>query len=188
MVQCLYSLPVFFSIFLKILLQDNFIRKEHFVVSLTSAFIWNFFQVLVSLREKTFAKMSGLGVENQPPTSNEASASKSAGKPEIKKKSGSVSDGKSGSSGRKMLQTLQPSGKNQKLLVGSDGLLRLGSSNKKKEIKIFEDPAAAVATVDKAPLLTSTPERREAADKQVQAMAKTNTAGTQVVLRIIPYI
>ena len=38
----------------------------------------------------------------------------------------------------KKLQTLQPSAKNQKLLVGSDGVVRLGSQGKKKDIKIYE--------------------------------------------------
>jgi len=88
-----------------------------------------------------------------------------AGKPTAKK-SGSVSGGQGG---RKTLQTLQPSGKNQKLLVGADGLLRLGSTGS-KEVKIYKDPEVAP--------VTSTPERRE--DKPVQATASVTTAHTQV--------
>jgi len=75
-----------------------------------------------------------------------------------------------GQSGRKMLQTLQPSAKNQTLLVGSDGVLRLSSTDK-QDIKIYQDPAGP---------MTSTPERKEPKSKHVQATVKSQSAETQV--------
>lgn len=100
-----------------------------------------------------------------PPTLSTAAADVKKKVPTAKK-SGSVSGGQGG---RKTLQTLQPSGKNQKLLVGADGLLRLGSTGS-KEMKIYKDPEVAP--------VTSTPERKE--DKPVQATASVTTAHTQV--------
>lgn len=74
-------------------------------------------------------------------------------------------------SGRKTLQTLQPSGKNQALLVGADGLLRMSGSKKKGSgpCEIYEDP----------PTLTSTPER-QSSTKAVQAVQEAKEAGTQI--------
>jgi len=72
-------------------------------------------------------------------------------------------------SGRKTLQTLQPSGKNQSLLVGADGQLRT-SSGKKKGNGIFVDP----------PAKTSTPERKVSTSKAVQADVEASCAATQV--------
>merc|ERR1711874_19359 len=74
-------------------------------------------------------------------------------------------------SGRKTLQTLQPSGKNQTLLVGSDGLLRMSGSKKKGSgpCEIYEDP----------PTLTSTPERKSS-NKAIQAVKEANDASTQI--------
>jgi len=72
-------------------------------------------------------------------------------------------------SGRKTLQTLQPSGKNQSLLVGADGQLRM-ASGKKKGNGIYVDP----------PAKTSTPERKVSTSKGVQAEVEASTAGTQV--------
>lgn len=72
-------------------------------------------------------------------------------------------------SGRKTLQTLQPSGKNQSLLVGADGQLRM-SSGKKKGNGIYVDP----------PAKTSTPDRKLPTSKAVQAAVEASNAGTQV--------
>jgi len=83
-----------------------------------------------------------------------------------------------GGSGRKMLQELQPSAQKQSLLVGSDGVLRLGSSSERQAIKIYKDPKTPV---------TSTPENKQHASKSsgssskhVQATVKSTTAQTQV--------
>lgn len=117
--------------------------------------------------------MSSVGEENIPPLAETTRDRKYANLDEGKKKS--VAGKKTvsiGSSGRKMLQTLQPSGKNKKLLVGSDGLVRLGSGGK-TEIKIYKDPEGP---------RTSTPERKEhpLANKIVQASVMCTTAETQV--------
>jgi len=72
-------------------------------------------------------------------------------------------------SGRKTLQTLQPSGKNQSLLVGADGQLRM-SSGKKKGNGIYVDP----------PAKTSTPDRKAPVSKAVQAAVEASNAETQV--------
>eukprot|EP00092_Neocalanus_flemingeri_P022882 GFUD01024809.1.p1 GENE.GFUD01024809.1~~GFUD01024809.1.p1 ORF type:complete len:215 (-),score=89.46 GFUD01024809.1:218-862(-) len=77
---------------------------------------------------------------------------------------------------RKKLQTLQPSGKNQKLLVGSDGLLRM-SGKKDSAVKIYSDPQAS-----------STPERKSSSstpkakllEAGVQASVAMKEGGTQV--------
>lgn len=77
------------------------------------------------------------------------------------------------SGGRKTLQTLQPSGKNQALLVGADGLLRMSGSKTKKgsgQCAIYEDPI---------PTMTSTPERKPIS-KAIQAVTDASNAGTQV--------
>jgi len=95
--------------------------------------------------------------ENVPPTSSSARQ-----KPVVK----SVKS-KSVPSDRKKLQTLQPSGKNQKLLVGADGQLRLSAN--KDPIKIFEDPQAA-----------STPEKLSKAEREVQATVQTKEQTSQV--------
>jgi len=71
----------------------------------------------------------------------------------------------------KKLQTLQPSSKNQTLLVGSDGKLRLGQ---KKEVVVFKDPA---------PAATSTPERKDSSSKvetAVQVSPRLVEGSTQV--------
>jgi len=72
--------------------------------------------------------------------------------------------------GRK-LQTLQPSAKNQKLLVGADGLLQLSTSGKKKDVKIYEDPK---------PAHSSTPDNKKSEHKKVQATVSVATTSTQV--------
>jgi len=86
-------------------------------------------------------------VENMPPTTNsagklgakDATTTKAAGKENVKKPT----------SDRKKLQTLQPSSKNQTLLVGADGKLRV--SGKKEQVKVFEDPPAATSTPERKP-------------------------------------
>ena len=93
-------------------------------------------------------------IENIPPTSSDSDNIKSKSKASLT------------SSDRKKLQTLQPSSKNQKLLVGrklflsmiistycqqvgSDGQLSMSGSKPKKEpIKVFEDPQSS-STSDK---------------------------------------
>jgi len=87
-------------------------------------------------------------IENRPPTS--VLTSKSGPKDGITKPKDKTIKPKEKLSGseRKKLQTLQPSSKNQALLVGSDGQLRLGQ---KKEVIVFKDPT---------PAATSTPERK----------------------------
>jgi len=98
-------------------------------------------------------------VENlPPPTTANASASKqNMAKGSSKPKSGSD---------RKKLQTLQPSGKNQKLLqVGADGQLRMSGSKKDSVVKIYSDPQAS-----------STPERMSSSSTP---KAKLMEAGVQ---------
>jgi len=87
-------------------------------------------------------------IENRPPTA--VLSSKSGLKDGITKPKDKIIKPKEKLSGseRKKLQTLQPSSKNQALLVGSDGQLRLGQ---KKEVIVFKDPT---------PAATSTPERK----------------------------
>jgi geminin len=108
--------------------------------------------------------MSRLNIENVPPPTRETQF--------VKTKS-SNSTSSSGRSGHKKLQTLQPSAKNQQLLVGADGVVRLGGTGKKKEIKIYQDPTP--------PAHTSTPEqKKKSEDKTVQATVSSVSAGTQV--------
>eukprot|EP00088_Acartia_fossae_P018595 TRINITY_DN20741_c0_g1_i1.p1 TRINITY_DN20741_c0_g1~~TRINITY_DN20741_c0_g1_i1.p1 ORF type:complete len:238 (-),score=96.11 TRINITY_DN20741_c0_g1_i1:327-1040(-) len=109
-------------------------------------------------------------IENIAPATGTAAVRKpSSGSTSSKTVSGS---GKrvGSTSGRKTLQTLQPSGKNQKLLVGADGVLRLGSSGS-KEVKIYKDPEQP---------LTSTPERQPPVNKLVQASVAVTSVETQV--------
>eukprot|EP00088_Acartia_fossae_P060641 TRINITY_DN7263_c0_g1_i10.p1 TRINITY_DN7263_c0_g1~~TRINITY_DN7263_c0_g1_i10.p1 ORF type:complete len:262 (-),score=121.46 TRINITY_DN7263_c0_g1_i10:545-1330(-) len=113
--------------------------------------------------------MSQLNIENIPPTSAAARGSENPAK--TKSSLVAAATGGVARSGKK-LQTLQPSAKNQQLLVGADGLVRLGSSGKKKEIKIYEDPT---------PAHTSTPEQKKKNEhKKVQASVASVSAGTQV--------
>jgi len=121
--------------------------------------------------------MSSVGIENIAPANNsphgvepvkKGGSSSSGSTSSLGKKSSGSSVG--GQSGRKMLQTLQPSAKNQTLLVGSDGVLRLASTDK-QDIKIYQDPAGP---------MTSTPERKEPKSKLVQATVKTQSTETQV--------
>lgn len=110
-------------------------------------------------------------VENRPPTS--VLSSKSGLKDGITKPKDKTVKPKEKLSGseRKKLQTLQPSSKNQALLVGSDGQLRLGQ---KKEVIVFKDPA---------PAATSTPERKVATSKvetAVQVSPRQVEGSTQV--------
>jgi len=98
--------------------------------------------------------------ENHPPVGQAQEpikklADKSTGKP------------KPSDSGRKKLQTLQPSSKNKTLLVGADGLLRMSGSAKKEPMKIYEDPA---------PAATSTPERKDSASKRKDSASKASQA------------
>jgi len=104
-------------------------------------------------------------VENLPPTTNatsgKAGLAKGSAKPKL------VAD-------RKKLQTLQPSGKNQKLLVGADGQLRMSGSGKKDSaVKIYSDPQAS-----------STPERMTSKSKLLEAGVQVSVdmkeGGTQV--------
>jgi len=84
------------------------------------------------------------------------------------KKTGKEANKNKEGSGRKLLQTIN----NQKLLVGSDGQLRLSSSSP-KPIKIYQDPPAS-STPDKpasSRTLKSTP---------VQATVAQTTTETQV--------
>jgi len=110
-------------------------------------------------------------IENRPPTS--VLSSKSGLKDGITKpkdKSIKPKEKLSGSE-RKKLQTLQPSSKNQTLLVGSDGQLRLGQ---KKEVIVFKDPT---------PAATSTPERKVTVSKvetAVQVSPRLVEGSTQV--------
>ena len=102
-------------------------------------------------------------VENIPPL-----ASGSRSKPGLV--AASSSKNILGSSERKRLQTLQPSGKNKNLLVGADGMLRMSGGKKKDSIKIFEDPPSS-----------STPERKSSKETvSVQAEAATKEGGSQV--------
>jgi len=110
-------------------------------------------------------------IENRPPTS--ALSSKTGLKDAITKPKDKIVKPKEKLSGseRKKLQTLQPSSKNQALLVGSDGQLRLGQ---KKEVIVFKDPA---------PAATSTPERKVTTSKvetAVQVSPRLVEGSTQV--------
>lgn len=80
-------------------------------------------------------------------------------------------------SDRKKLQTLQPNAKNQTLLVGSDGQLRMSGSGKKEGVKIFQDPAPAATSTPEKPLSVSKLSLAEAA---VQAVADTSEGSSQV--------
>jgi len=89
-----------------------------------------------------------------------------------KAKTSSTSSSSSRNAGSKKLQTLQPSAKNHQLLVGRDGMIQLGGG-KKKEIKIYQDPAP--------PAHSSTPEQKKKNEhKTVQATVDSICAGTQV--------
>jgi len=110
-------------------------------------------------------------IENRPPTSVLSS------KPGLKDANIKPKDKivkpkeKLSGSERKKLQTLQPSSKNQALLVGSDGQLRLGQ---KKEVIVFKDPA---------PAATSTPERKastSSVETAVQVSPRLAEGSTQV--------
>lgn len=78
---------------------------------------------------------------------------------------------------RKKLQTLQPSGKNQKLLVGADGQLRMSGSKKDSVVKIYSDPQASSTPERKSS--TSTP-KSKLIEAGVQASAAMTEGGTQV--------
>ena len=113
-------------------------------------------------------------IENIPPTSSDSDNIKSKSKASLT------------SSDRKKLQTLQPSSKNQKLLVGrklflsmiistycqqvgSDGQLSMSGSKPKKEtIKVFEDPQSS-----------STPDKTHK-HREVQATVVTREEESQV--------
>jgi len=107
-------------------------------------------------------------VENLPPPTTTATSATKVSKGSTKPKLGSD---------RKKLQTLQPSGKNQKLLVGADGQLRMSGSKKDSAIKIYSDPQAS-----------STPERKSSSstpkakllEAGVQASVVTKEGETQV--------
>jgi len=107
-------------------------------------------------------------VENLPPPTTTATSATKSGKGSTKPKAGSD---------RKKLQTLQPSGKNQKLLVGADGQLRMSGSKKDSVVKIYSDPQAS-----------STPERKSSSstpkakllEAGVQASVVTKEGETQV--------
>jgi len=107
-------------------------------------------------------------IENLPPPTTTATSASKATKGSNKPKLGSD---------RKKLQTLQPSGKNQKLLVGADGQLRMSGSKKDSAIKIYSDPQAS-----------STPERKSSSstpkakllEAGVQASVVTKEGETQV--------
>jgi len=110
-------------------------------------------------------------IENRPPTA--VLSSKSGLKDGITKPKDKIIKPKEKLSGseRKKLQTLQPSSKNQALLVGSDGQLRLGQ---KKEVIVFKDPT---------PAATSTPERKVTVSKvetAVQVSPRLVEGSTQV--------
>jgi len=110
-------------------------------------------------------------IENRPPTA--VLSLKSGLKDGITKPKDKIIKPKEKLSGseRKKLQTLQPSSKNQALLVGSDGQLRLGQ---KKEVIVFKDPT---------PAATSTPERKVTVSKvetAVQVSPRLVEGSTQV--------
>jgi len=116
-------------------------------------------------------------VENMPPTttsagklaSRDATAAKAPGKENVKKPT----------SDRKKLQTLQPSSKNQTLLVGADGKLRV--SGKKEQVKVFEDPPAATSTPERRATSTSTPTRAvQSSEAAVQASPPSKEGCSQV--------
>jgi len=112
--------------------------------------------------------MSSTGIENCPPVTDPALGREAP----VKGLKTEVTTGKKSgkSSGRKSLKTLQPSGKNQMLLVGSDGMVRISSSGK-KDFKIYHD---------ESPPLTSTPERVESVSRLVQVSVETISISTQV--------
>lgn len=89
-------------------------------------------------------------VENMPPTGTNPGDNMRPLKLGLKQSLKSVSKGNIGSE-RKKLQSLQPSGINQRLLVGSDGQLRLGDSTKKEPVKIFFDPECTNPTTPTTP-------------------------------------
>lgn len=109
-------------------------------------------------------------VENRPPTTPATVEHTKTGN----KVPNSNAKSKLLGSERKKLQTLQPSGMNQTLLVGADGQLRVSSSlGKKDEVKIFRDP------------VTSTPEKTnksipELIETGVQVTVDVAEAGSQV--------
>jgi len=110
--------------------------------------------------------MSHVNIENIPPTSHNVAAEN----PTKTKSNTSNGSSRAAGNGRK-LQTLQPSAKNQKLLVGADGMLQLSTSGKKKEVKIYEDPA---------PAHSSTPDHKKSENKKVQATVSVASTSTQV--------
>jgi len=107
-------------------------------------------------------------IENLPPPTTTATSASKASKGATKPKLGSD---------RKKLQTLQPSGKNQKLLVGADGQLRMSGSKKDSAIKIFSDPQASSTPERKSS--TSTP-KAKLLEASVQASVVTKEGETQV--------
>jgi len=110
--------------------------------------------------------MSHVNIENIPPVTHNVAAEN----PTKTKSSTSNVSSRATGNGRK-LQTLQPSAKNQKLLVGADGLLQLSTSGKKKDVKIYEDPK---------PAHSSTPDNKKSEHKKVQATVSVATTSTQV--------
>jgi len=111
-------------------------------------------------------------VENMPPTATNPADRMGPLKSDQKQPVKSASKGKIGSD-RKKLQTLQPSGKNQTLLVGADGQLRLGGSGKKEPVKIFVDPETPKATTPTTPKPTSS-------ETGVQVSPKLSEGSSQV--------
>jgi len=108
-------------------------------------------------------------VENLPPTTTTSSTTK----PGMVKSSAKPKLG----GDRKKLQTLQPSGKNQKLLVGADGQLRMSGSKKDSAVKIYSDPQASSTPERKSS--TSTP-KAKLLEAGVQASVAMKEGGTQV--------
>jgi len=106
-------------------------------------------------------------VENLPPTTT-STTKPGVGKSSTKPKLGGD---------RKKLQTLQPSGKNQKLLVGADGQLRMSGSKKDSAVKIYSDPQASSTPERKSS--TSTP-KAKLLEAGVQASVAMKEGGTQV--------
>jgi len=107
-------------------------------------------------------------IENLPPPTTTATSATKASKGSTKPKLGSD---------RKKLQTLQPSGKNQKLLVGADGQLRMSGSKKDSVVKIYSDPQASSTPERKSS--SSTPKAR-LLEAGVQASVVTKEGETQV--------
>jgi len=108
--------------------------------------------------------MSTSECENMPPVMTTS---------EPLKVSASKSKSKTSGGDRKKLQTLQPSGKNKTLLVGTDGLLRMSGGKKDQPVKIYEDPCAS-----------STPEKKISTpsikSREVQATVEVSEGSTQV--------